>query len=40
MHGQSLEDFQKTRIAQVLDSVAGGDEGKTKWTEARNNPQW
>ena len=31
MRGQSLEDFQKTRNAQVLYSVAGGDEGKTKW---------
>jgi gallate dioxygenase len=31
MRGQSLEDFQKTRNAQVLYSVAGKDEGKTKW---------
>jgi gallate dioxygenase len=31
MRGQSLEDFQKTRNAQVLYSVAGGDEGKTNW---------
>jgi gallate dioxygenase len=31
MRGQSLEDFQKTRNAQVLYSVAGQDEGKTKW---------
>ena len=31
MRGQSLEDFQKTRNAQVLYSVAGGDEGKTDW---------
>jgi hypothetical protein len=27
----SLEDFQKTRNAQVLYSVAGSDEGKTEW---------
>src|SRR5262245_8569018 len=31
MRGQSLEDFQKTRNAQVLYSVAGRDEGKTDW---------
>lgn len=31
MRGQSLEDFQKTRNAQVLYSVAGTDEGKTEW---------
>jgi gallate dioxygenase len=31
MRGQSLEDFQKTRNAQVLYSVAGGDEGKKDW---------
>jgi gallate dioxygenase len=31
MRGQSLEDFQKTRNAQVLYSVAGQDEGRTKW---------
>jgi gallate dioxygenase len=31
MRGQSLEDFQKTRNAQVLYSVAGKDEGKTDW---------
>jgi gallate dioxygenase len=31
MRGQSLEDFQKTRNAQVLYSVAGQDEGKTEW---------
>jgi len=29
--GQSLEDFQKTRNAQVLYSVAGQDEGKKDW---------
>jgi len=34
MRGQSLEDFQKTRNAQVLYS-AGGDEGKTKWDGGR-----
>lgn len=31
MRGQSLEDFQKTRNAQVLYSVAGSDPGKTDW---------
>jgi len=31
MRGQSLEDFQKTRNAQVLYSVAGQDPGKTDW---------
>ncbi len=31
MRGQSLEDFQKTRNAQVLYSVAGQDEGKKDW---------
>jgi gallate dioxygenase len=31
MRGQSLEDFQKTRNAQVLYSVAGTDEGKKDW---------
>jgi gallate dioxygenase len=31
MRGQSLEDFQKTRNAQVLYSVAGTDAGKTEW---------
>jgi gallate dioxygenase len=31
MRGQSLEDFQKTRNAQVLYSVAGTDKGKTDW---------
>jgi gallate dioxygenase len=31
MRGMSLEDFQKTRNAQVLYSVAGSDEGKTEW---------
>jgi gallate dioxygenase len=31
MRGQSLEDFQKTRNAQVLYSVAGQDKGKTDW---------
>src|SRR5581483_5948993 len=31
MRGQSLEDFQKTRNAQVLYSVAGQDAGKTDW---------
>jgi gallate dioxygenase len=31
MRGQSLDDFQKTRNAQVLYSVAGRDEGKKDW---------
>jgi len=31
MRGQSLEDFQKTRNAQVLYSVAGEDESKKTW---------
>jgi gallate dioxygenase len=31
MRGQSLDDFQKTRNAQVLYSVAGQDEGKKDW---------
>ena len=31
MRGQSLEDFQKTRNAQVLYSVAGEDAGKKEW---------
>jgi gallate dioxygenase len=31
MRGQSLEDFQKTRNAQVLYSVAGQDAGKKEW---------
>lgn len=31
MRGESLEDFQKTRNAQVLYSVAGQDEGKKQW---------
>jgi gallate dioxygenase len=31
MRGQTLDDFQKTRNAQVLYSVAGTDKGKTDW---------
>ena len=31
MRGESLDDFQKTRNAQVLYSVAGTEEGKTDW---------
>jgi gallate dioxygenase len=34
MRGQSLEDFQKTRNAQVLYSVAGKDEGKRDWDKS------
>jgi gallate dioxygenase len=37
MRGQSLEDFQKTRNAQVLYSVAGGDEGKIDWDKKSQN---
>jgi gallate dioxygenase len=35
MRGQSLEDFQKTRNAQVLYSVAGKDEGKRDWDQPK-----
>jgi gallate dioxygenase len=31
MRGQSLDEFQKTRNAEVLYSVAGQDKGKTEW---------
>jgi gallate dioxygenase len=31
MRGQSLEDFQKTRNAQVLYSVAGNEDDKKSW---------
>ena len=31
MRGQSLDEFQKTRNAQILYSVAGQDEGKKDW---------
>ena len=34
MRGQSLEDFQKTRNAQILYSVAGKDEGKKDFDTA------
>jgi gallate dioxygenase len=34
MRGQTLEDFQKTRNAQIMYSVAGADEGKTEWDKA------
>ena len=34
MRGQTLEEFQKTRNAQVLYSVAGKDEGKKDWDTA------
>ncbi len=36
MRGESLDDFQKTRNAQVLYSVAGQDEGKTDWDKEQN----
>jgi len=35
MRGQSLDDFQKTRNAQVLYSVAGQDKGKVEWDKTR-----
>jgi gallate dioxygenase len=35
MRGESLEDFQKTRNAQVLYSVAGSDAGKKDWDTTR-----
>jgi gallate dioxygenase len=38
MRGQSLEDFQKTRNAQVLYSVAGKDEGKKDWDKKGSAP--
>jgi gallate dioxygenase len=39
MRGQSLEDFQKTRNAQVLYSVAGKDEGKKDWDKGSAQPR-
>ncbi len=39
MRGQSLEDFQKTRNAQVLYSVAGQDAGKKDWDKNQNTPR-
>jgi len=36
MRGESLDDFQKTRNAQVLYSVAGQDEGKTDWDKEQS----
>ncbi|HTX25196.1 MAG TPA: gallate dioxygenase [Steroidobacteraceae bacterium] len=38
MRGQSLEDFQKTRNAQVLYSVAGEDAGKKDWDRQPSQP--
>jgi gallate dioxygenase len=35
MRGQALEEFQKTRNAQVLYSVAGQDAGKREWDGSR-----
>lgn len=35
MRGETLEEFQKTRNAQVLYSVAGSDAGKTDWDTER-----
>jgi gallate dioxygenase len=37
MRGESLEEFQKTRNAKVLYSVAGQDEGKIDWD--KDNPR-
>jgi gallate dioxygenase len=39
MRGQSLEDFQKTRNAQVLYSVAGKDDGKKDWDKGSAQPR-
>jgi gallate dioxygenase len=39
MRGQSLEDFQKTRNAQVLYSVAGQDAGKKDWDKNQSTPR-
>ena len=36
MRGQSLADFQKTRNAQVLYSVAGQDSGKKDWDQQQS----
>ena len=36
MRGQTLDEFQKTRNAQVLYSVAGQDAGKTDWDKPQN----
>jgi gallate dioxygenase len=36
MRGESLEEFQKTRNAKVLYSVAGQDEGKIDWDKANS----
>lgn len=38
MRGQSLEDFQKTRNAQVLYSVAGEEAGKKDWDPRQSGP--
>jgi hypothetical protein len=35
MRGQSLEDFQKTRNAQVLYSVTGKDEKNLAWEKGK-----
>ena len=39
MRGQSLADFQKTRNAQVLYSVAGQDSGKKDWDRQPSTPR-
>ena len=39
MRGQSLEDFQKTRNAQVLYSVAGKDAGTKDWDKSNAPPR-
>jgi gallate dioxygenase len=38
MRGETLEEFQKTRNAQVLYSVAGKDEGKKDWDTSSSSP--
>ncbi len=39
MRGESLEDFQKTRNAQVLYSVAGKDSGKKDWDKSAESAE-
>ena len=38
MRGETLDEFQQTRNAQVLYSVAGQDEGKTDWDSKAGEP--
>jgi gallate dioxygenase len=39
MRGETLEEFQKTRNAQMLYSVAGQDQGKTDWDKTGAQPR-